>query len=65
MTKYTVIGFYPETRQRFAESFPAPSADAAEKKAVRAAARRGIDLAVVGVIQGDHKTSDTAQFVEV
>ncbi len=57
---FTVIGFYPDNNQRFAMPFYADTADEAEDKAIKAYP----GLAVCGVIQGEHKTAETATQVK-
>jgi hypothetical protein len=56
MPKYTVIGYYEDTGQRFATSVEAPDPDAAELAAAKEA---DSELSVCGVIEGDHPCVDT------
>lgn len=56
---FTVIGFWPETMQRFADVFAAADACDAEEKCLRE--HRG--LSVCGVVAGDHECVDPFEFV--
>ena len=55
--QYTVIGFYPETRQRYAAPFYTESADEAEEKATE------MGVSVCGVIEGSHPTKESNTYV--
>jgi hypothetical protein len=56
MKTYTVIGIYEDDGQRYADSFKAKDAEAAEKKATKAAVKRGDGgLIIAGTILGDVK----------
>jgi hypothetical protein len=51
---YTVLGFYPATGQRFATAVQADNAEDAEASCLR----EYEELAVVGVIGGNHECAD-------
>ena len=51
--QYTVIGFYPETGQRYAAPFHTETADEAEAKASE------MGVSVCGVIEGSHPTKES------
>ena len=54
MKTYTVIGIYKDNGQRYAESFVAKDAEAAEMRAVKVVEKNGGGhLTVAGVILGD------------
>jgi hypothetical protein len=54
MNSYTVMGFWPDTMQRFAESFVAKDAEAAEE----ACFTKYGDVAICGVLNGKHTPVD-------
>jgi hypothetical protein len=56
---FTVIGFWPDTEQRFADIFRASSASMAEQLCLRS--HPGI--AVCGVIAGSHACLDTSPYL--
>ena len=59
MSDFTVIGFYPNTMQRFAESYRAPNPESAEKKCFR----QYPEVAICGVVKGRHNCVDSATSV--
>lgn len=59
MTPFTVIGFWPDTLQRFCTNLVATSADAAEVKCL--STHPG--LAICAVIGGVHAALDSANYV--
>jgi len=54
---FTVIGYYADTRQRYMDSFIAPSAEAAEDDAEN----QNPGLTVCGVVLGSHSAADTTR----
>ena len=60
MENYTVIGFWPDSLQRFATTISASSADDAELRCLTK--HRGV--LVCGVIKGKHEVLDSAQIVD-
>lgn len=56
---YTVIGFYPDTNQRWASSYEATSAGSAERKA----RDEYPDVAIVATLLGDHQIIDCKTYV--
>ena len=61
MTYFTVVGFYPDTLQRFSEWLEANNADEAELKCSEVFP----GLAVCGIIAGCHACSETTNRVQV
>ena len=59
MKKFTVIGYWPDSQQRFCEFVPAADADSAEAECLG----KNRSLAVCAVIDGQHEPRDTAEFV--
>ena len=59
MKTFTVIGYWPDSQQRFCEFVAAADADSAET----ACLNRHPSLAVCGVIAGQHHTSETGRHV--
>lgn len=59
MNDYTVIGFYPDTMQRFSETYRASSPESAERKCFR----QYLEVAVCGVVKGQHNCVDSATYV--
>jgi len=55
---WTVIGYYCDNNQRWAENFKADSAGDAEIQALQDAGALGSDLIVVGVVHGDIHMQD-------
>lgn len=65
MKKFTVIGYFKDNAQRFCGHAEAENADQAEKNVVKERMEaEGLDIAVCGVIEGEHKCLDTAEYVE-
>jgi len=58
-TGFTVVGFYPDSEQRFCDFFVASSAIAAEQKCQRTYP----GLAVCGVFKGHHIAVDCEDYV--
>jgi len=59
LSGFTVIGYWPETMQRFAGSFVATDAGAAEEKRLR----QYPGVSVCGVVVGTHECVDLFEFV--
>jgi hypothetical protein len=53
---YTVFGFWPETHQRFCESYVAGSADEAESLC----ATFHLGIAIVATVEGYHLPTETS-----
>jgi hypothetical protein len=60
MKIFTVIGFYRDSRQRYADTYEAETADAAEAQAVGQLPT----LVVCGVIAGSHNTTESETMVK-
>ena len=60
MKNFTVIGYWPDSHQRFCDFVRAPDADSAEVTCVN----DHPGLAVCGVIAGLHHTCETGEYVE-
>jgi hypothetical protein len=56
---FTVIGFWPDTMQRFASSFCAKNSNEAEEMCFR----QYEGVAICGVLQGSHDCVDTHTYV--
>ena len=59
MKTFTVIGYWPDSEQRFCEFVTAPDATSAET----ACLNKHPSLAVCGVVAGQHGTCETEQRV--
>lgn len=59
-SSFTVIGFWPDTDQRFCDTFHAPTAAVAEDQCLQA--HPGI--AVCGVIAGRHACVDVSPYLK-
>jgi hypothetical protein len=59
MEDYTVIGFWPDTMQRFATTISATSADDAEMRC----SQKQHGVMVCGVIKGKHECLESTQAV--
>ena len=57
--QFTVIGFYADTKQRFADSFKASSPEEAEEMCLR----QYDGVSVCGVIKGNHNCADSHAYV--
>jgi len=61
MKKYTVIGYWPDTMQRFAASVEAVNPEDAEA----ATLHKHHGLAVCGVVEGQHQCVDSCELVHI
>ena len=61
MNRFTVIGFYPDTLQRFSTHVEAQDADDAEMACIR----NYSEVAICGVIAGCHNSVDTRELVQL
>lgn len=67
MSKFTVIGYYPDTSQRFALHVEADTADEAEGKCameIMSKNRSIVMINVVAVVQGFVDIVDTEEYVQ-
>ena len=59
MNDYTVIGYYPDTLQRFGEAYKASSPKNAEKRCLQ----KHPDVAICGVVKGQQNCVDASVYV--
>jgi hypothetical protein len=59
MHDYTVIGYYPDTLQRFGETYKASCPETAEKSCLL----KHPDVAICGVVEGRLNCVDTSAYV--
>ncbi|MDA8137018.1 MAG: hypothetical protein M0036_00070 [Desulfobacteraceae bacterium] len=60
---WTVIGYYPDNKQRFADVVRATTADEAEQIVLTTSHESPV--AICGVVSGNHQLQDTAENVAV